>query len=108
MAATVSIAQRTMVPNGQARMNVVNITGDNAYSAGGYTITANALGLNKITAIIPCGAAFNTATTGRAVLPVINAAGTSVDLRLLGMGASAAVTVGLTETSTADQSLCTF
>lgn len=108
MAATISIANRSKTDFGGLKTNIISFTGDNAYSAGGYTVTANSCGLTKVVAVVPAGAAFQTTTTGRVAMPEIAAGGASFTLKFLGMGASAATTVELTETSDTDLSLVTL
>jgi hypothetical protein len=107
MAATVGTPARIAFPEGKTRAAVVTVTMDGTYAAGGEDITANACGLTRFDAIIPCGAAFGSATTGYAVMPVIASGGATAAIRLLSVNAPASTSTALTETSTANQASTT-
>lgn len=53
MAPTISIQQRAKIDN--MNVNIVNMTFDTTYPAGGEALTANQLGLGSIFAVIPLG-----------------------------------------------------
>lgn len=76
---------------------IADVTFSNSYGAGGDTFTAAQFGLKTVDAIVDCGAAVASSTTGYVLMPDL----TNLKLRLLGGAASG---VALAETGTANQS----
>jgi hypothetical protein len=96
---SVTIIKRSPL-GGTARHVIADVTFSNSYATGGDTFTAAQFGLTTVNYISPT-IAFGSASTAYAVLPDL----TGLKLKLHGMGASAATTVALTETTTTDQHL---
>ena len=84
-AVTVSIVKKSVggyVPAGKCVL--ADVTFAASYATGGDTFTASQFGMNKIDAIVDCGAAFGSATTGYLAFPDL----TNSKIRLLGGAAS--------------------
>ena len=96
-AVTVSIVKKSVgayVPSGKCVL--ADVTFSSSYAAGGDTFTPDQFGMKKVDAIVDCGAAVGSATTGYVIAPDL----TGLKIRLLGGAASGAA---LTETATAGQ-----
>jgi hypothetical protein len=96
-AVTVNIVKKSVgsyVPAGKCVL--ADITFSSSYAAGGDTFTPGLFGMSKVDAIVDCGAAVASATTGYVIAPDL----TNSKIRLLGGAASGAA---LTETGTAGQ-----
>lgn len=62
MALTYSIQKKLKLEN--ARVNLVRITFDNAYAAGGYVLDGPSCGVGTIVAVLPVGVGEGAANTG--------------------------------------------
>jgi hypothetical protein len=93
-AVTVVIRRRNVI--GAARSVIADVTFSGTYGAGGDTYTNAQFEMSTIDAIIDCGAAAGSATTGYVVSPDL----ANKKLRLLGGAASG---VALAETATGAQ-----
>src|SRR4051794_37711935 len=93
-AVTVVIRRRNVI--GAARSVIADVTFSGTYAAGGDTYTNAQFEMGTVDAIIDCGAAAGSTTTGYVVSPDL----TNKKLRLLGGAASG---VALAETGTAGQ-----
>lgn len=106
MAAATVVNYRMLLDAGGKRINVATVTFDATYPAGGESVTANELGLQRIDAVVPCSA-LASATTAWAVVPVVASGGASVSLRLFGSPVTAGQGTPLLENNTANQSATT-
>lgn len=93
-AVTVVIRRRNII--GAARSVIADVTFSGTYAAGGDTYTNSQFEMGTIDAIIDCGSAVGSATTGYQLSPDL----ANKKLRLLGGAASG---VALAETGTAGQ-----
>src|SRR6266516_2758770 len=93
-AVTVSIKKRNVT--GASRMVIADVTFSSSYAAGGDTYTNSLFEMDTIDAIVDCGAAVGSTTTGYVLSPDL----ANKKLRLLGGAASG---VALAETGTAGQ-----
>lgn len=85
MALTFTQNSKVVIVRGSAlggvQIKSVKITGDAAYAAGGYAITAANLGFsNGIVTVIPCGAMGSTGAAGTQLVPQWDSANSKIKL----------------------------